>query len=285
MPVAKVKTPKSINDFRPIALTSLVMKVFEKIIKRELVKAVEDILDPFQFAYRSKRGVDDAVLTLLNLVFRHLESPATHAHLLFLDFTSAFNTIQPHILASKLLSYFNLCPSIVGWIVDFLTDRSQRVRVNSALSDVLFSSTGSPQGCVLSPILYILYTDDCRSSHPDRHVLTFADDTVIVSLLQGEDTAPGPVVDDFIHWCDDSSLNLNVTKTKDMCIDFRRNSNPPLSTVINGETVERVSTFKYLGVVIDNKLSFNENTDTVYKNRSSDCTSSGCLTGSEYAAN
>ncbi len=127
---------------------------------------------------------------------------------------------------------------------------------------MLFSSSGSPQGCVLSPVLYILYTDDCRSSHPGRHILKFA---VIVSLLQREDTAPGPVVDDFTEWCDNSFLKLNVTKTKDVSIDFRKKSRPLILTVTKRKTVERVPTYKYLGIVIDNKLPFNENTDVVCK--------------------
>lgn len=106
-----------------------------------MVRTVEDSLDPFQFAYSSKKRVDDAVLTLLNLLCRHLDCPGTHTHLLFLDFSSAFNTIQPHILANKLLSYFKLCPGIVGWILDFVVDWSQFVRVNGFVSDVLFPST------------------------------------------------------------------------------------------------------------------------------------------------
>ncbi len=117
-------------------------------------------------------------------------------HLLFLDFS--FNTVQSHILAKKLLSNFILSPGIVGWILDFLVDRSQCVRVNGTVSDMLCSSTGWPRGCVLSSFLYILCTDDSRSSHPGRHILKFADDSVTVSLLQGSDSAPGPVVDDFV---------------------------------------------------------------------------------------
>lgn len=64
--------------------------------------------------------------------------------------------------------------------------------------------------------------------HIQEDVVKFTDDTVKVSLLQGEETTSGPVVDDFTHWFDDSFSNLNVTKTKDMCIDFQRESNPPL---------------------------------------------------------
>ncbi len=69
----------------------------------------------------------------------------------------------------------------MGRILDFLTNRSQRVRVNGHLSDLTFTSTGSPQGCVLFPLFYILYTNDCHSVTEIRHYVKFADDTVIVS--------------------------------------------------------------------------------------------------------
>lgn len=99
-------SPKVICGFKPVVLTSL---------------TVVDSLDPLQFAYRNKRRVDDAALTLLNLIFKHLEGPGTHAHLLFLNFSLAFNTIQPHILANKLLSNFNFqvqCYKYLGTITD-----------------------------------------------------------------------------------------------------------------------------------------------------------------------
>ena len=88
------------NDFQPIALTSLVMKTLENIIKFFILAVTECNLDPLQFAYRSGRGVDDAKLFILNTLYRHLEGPQTHARILVADFSSAFNTIQPHILAN-----------------------------------------------------------------------------------------------------------------------------------------------------------------------------------------
>lgn len=136
IPVAKTTNPRVFNDFRPVALTSLVMKSFEKLIKRDLIKT-EHLLDPQQFAYRAGRGVEDATATLLNLAFKQLEGNKNHVKLLFLDFSSAFNTIQPHILIDKLLNIFNLHFNIVGWILDFLTSRTQRVRENGCLSGEL----------------------------------------------------------------------------------------------------------------------------------------------------
>ncbi len=150
------------------------------------------------------------------------------------------------------------------WLVDFLTSRSQRVRVNGVSSNALLSYTGTPQGCFLSPLLFSLYTDDCRSVFEGRHIIKFADDSVIVSLLTGSDGSHGPVVDHFIQWCDASFLNINASKTKEMFIDFRKkNIVPVLPVVIKGHQVELVKEYKYLGTVFDDKLKFEANTDMI----------------------
>ena len=77
-------------------------------------------------------------------------------------------------------------------------------------------STGSPQGCVSSPLLFILYTNDCRSIHPNRYFITFSDDTALLSPLFNDEVGHGPVLNDFVEWCNKSRLCLNATKTKDM---------------------------------------------------------------------
>lgn len=154
VPIPKIKNPGCLNDFRPVALTSLTMKTLEKIVRDNLLISVQDHLDPLQFAYRPQRGVEDAACTLLNFIHSHLEGAKSLVRLLFIDFSSAFNCIQPHILAGTLKSVFNIEPTLICWLINFLTNRSQRVRVNCILSNALFSSTGSPQGCVLSAILF-----------------------------------------------------------------------------------------------------------------------------------
>ncbi len=183
-------------------------------MKEEIVMQTEQALNPLQFAYRAHRGVNDATITLLNLPYKHLEGSNTHARLLFIDFSSAFKTIQPHILAMRLLEHFKLSNNLVGWILAFLTNRTQMVKVNGILSDLLCLSTGSPQGCVLSPLLYIL------SKHPNSTILKFADDTVIVSLLHNNESGRGPVIEEFVTWCDESYLELNLIKTKDKILDL-----------------------------------------------------------------
>jgi len=131
------------------------MKMEKKIIKFLILAVTERNLDPIQFAYWSGRGVDDTKLFILNTLYRHLEGPQTHARILFADFSSAFNTIQPHILANKLASHFSLDNHWVLWITDFLTNRLQRVFVNGCFSELTcWVSSGV---CPVSTSLYSIY--------------------------------------------------------------------------------------------------------------------------------
>lgn len=219
----------------------------------------QSMIDPLQFAYLPSKGVVDATATLLDFLTGHLEGKTTHARLCFVDFSSAFNCMQPHILANRLLQFPDIDIGTICWLVDFLTMRSQRTRVNNTLSEVLICSSGSPQGCVLSPLLVVLYTNDCQSMFESRHIIKYADDSVIISLLQDHEEGYGPVLDNFISWCKDSYLHLNVSMTKDMCIDFRRNPPTTAPTLINGIVVDVVSQYKYLGTILDDKLNFDTN--------------------------
>lgn len=161
IPMAKHYQPKVLNDFIPIALTSLVMKCFERLIKKSSSQKKGIFLNPYSLQ-SSKWGVVDATATLLNLILKHLEGNK--------NFQYAVNTIQPHILDDQFLT-FGLDCNRVGWILDSLTDRTQRESVNGCLSEEMSSSTGSPQGCVLSPLLYSLYTEDCRSQCDNRYTV------------------------------------------------------------------------------------------------------------------
>ena len=103
-------------------------------------------LDPLQFAYQPNKGVDDAKLFIMDTVYKHLEIPRSHARLLFADFSSAFNKMQPHILIERLSSYFNLPDQLLLLILNFLIKRVLQVFVNGKMSTTTVSNTGSPQG-------------------------------------------------------------------------------------------------------------------------------------------
>lgn len=117
--IPKKPHPSENNDFRPIALTSIVMKCFEKYIVSILKSEVSSKLDPWQFAYKRGRSAEDAVGSIIHLVSKHLEDSKEYAHLLFIDFSSAFNTVQAYLLLEK-LKHMDVNPYIISFFFFFL---------------------------------------------------------------------------------------------------------------------------------------------------------------------
>lgn len=256
IPVPKKTTATCMNDFRPVALTSVIMKCFELLVKSYINNCIPVFTDPLQFAYRSNRAVDDAVSLVLHSALQHLEGRDTYVRMLFVDYSSAFNTIRPSILIPKLLD-LGLCISICRWIQDFLTGRSQTVRVGTTYSAPIVLNTGAPQGCCLSPLLYSLYTYDCIAKYPTNSIVSFADDTTVVGLIDSNnETAYRDEVSKLIMWCRRNNLSLNVGKTKEVIIDFRRNKPTHTPVYINNSAVEIVNTFKFLGIHISDSFSW-----------------------------
>ncbi|XP_061143871.1 uncharacterized protein LOC133160228 [Syngnathus typhle] len=180
-PVAKKPAITGLNDYRPVALTSVVMKSFERLVLNHLKVVTSPLVDPLQFAYRANRSVDDAVNMGLHYILHHLDTPGTYARILFVDFSSAFNTITPDILQQKLIQ-LAVPASTCQWITSFLTNRRQRVRLGGITSDTRTTNTGAPQG---------------------------------------DETAYRQEVERLVHWCSQNHLELNPLKTVEMTVDFR----------------------------------------------------------------
>ncbi len=179
VPIPKKNKITCLNDWRPVALTPIFSKCFEKLHLRDYICSVLPAsLDPLQFAYRSNCSTDDAIAFTLHTALSHLEYKNTYVRLLFVDYSSAFNNIVPATLVAKLQS-LELNRSLCSWILDFLTGRSQVVRMGNNTSSPLVLNTGAPQGCVLSPLLYSLYTHDCTATHSFNVIIKFADDTTM----------------------------------------------------------------------------------------------------------
>ncbi len=267
IPVPKNSKPSCLNDYRPVALTSTVMKVFERLLKKHICSSIPATLDPLQFAYRPNRSTDDAISQVLHSSLTHIDSMnGNYVRLLFIDYSSAFNTIVPTKLAVK-LSDLGLNTSLCDWIQDFLTARPQVVKVGQFTSNSITLNVGAPQGCVLSPLLYSLYTHDCVSSHSSTSIVKFADDTVVLGLINNDDEAAYlDEVERLTSWCQDNCLSLNVSKTKELIMDFRKRQQRPYTPLmISGTPVERVSSFKYLGVNISEDLTWTTHIQTQVK--------------------
>ena len=120
-------------------------------------------------------------MCLTTIVTNSINKAQTNsARCLFLDFSSAFNTIRVEYLIPLLQ---HLDSNITQWIISFLSNRRQQTISNNKLSDIIITNTGTPQGSVLSPLLFSLYTDGIRSRSQNFRVLKYADDTCLIGLI------------------------------------------------------------------------------------------------------
>ncbi|KAI4883577.1 hypothetical protein NFI96_009971 [Prochilodus magdalenae] len=157
IPIPQKSIITGMNHYRPIALTPIAMKCFERLILSHIKRSLPSTLDPPQFAYRANRSTDDEVSLAIHTALNHLDSTNSYVRMLFVDFSSAFNTILLSRLIHK-LNTLGINNTLCSWITDFLTCRPQCE--NTSPSPTL--STGRPQGIVLSPIVV-------HSVHPRLH--------------------------------------------------------------------------------------------------------------------
>ncbi len=264
VPIPKKNKITCLNDWTPVALTPIFSKCFEK-LRDYICSVLPASLDPLQFAYCSNRSTDDAIAFTLHTALSHLENKKAYVRMLFVDYSSAFNIIVPATLVAKLQT-LGLNRSLCSWILDFLTGRSQVVRMGNNTSSPLTLNTGAPQGCVLSPLLYSLYTHDCAATHSSNVIVKFADDTTVIGLITDNDeTAYRVEVSTLTKWCQENHLSLNIDKTKELVVDFRRQSREHTPITIEKTPVERVNSFKFLGVHITEDLTWSAHTDAVLK--------------------
>jgi hypothetical protein len=176
VPVPKKAKVISLNDYHPVALTLVAMKCVERLAMAHIISILPDTLDPLQFAYRPNRSTDDTILIALHTALSNLDKMNTYVRMLFIDYSSVFNTIVPMKLITKLRT-LGLNNSLCNWILDLLTGCHQVVRLGNITSTTLILNTGAPQGCVLSPLLYSLFTHDCVAKHDSNTIIKFSDDT------------------------------------------------------------------------------------------------------------
>ncbi len=131
------------------------------------------------------------------------------------------NSMQPCIVAVRLKCFYDMDAALICWPMDFWTVTSQRVKVKGVLSNALFSFSRSPRAAS-PPLFDLFYKQTSQSHHDGRHIIRFADDSVIMSFFSRDDSQHGPVVI-LLTGENHPFLDINVAKMKEMCTDFRKN--------------------------------------------------------------
>jgi hypothetical protein len=259
IPVPKVQPPRSIeSDLRPISLTATLGKLLESFVGAWILQRIEDQLDGRQYGALKRRSTTHALVDMLH----HWHSATDQGQSIrtvFIDFAKAFDHVDHNILVAKLLA-FGLPDTIIRWMCDFLRGRRQRVKIGEFYSEWLEMVAGMPQGSFLGPLTFIVLIDSLRAACLTHK---FVDDTTVTEILNRRATSQmQTIIDDLVEQATHTAMNVNGKKTKEMLVGtVSRDPPPPL--MLGGATVDRVTTFKLLGVHVSDDLRWQQHVDAI----------------------
>lgn len=269
IPIQKISGTTKINEFRPVNMLPLIEKIFEKLAYAQLNEYVINnaLLVNHQSGFRGLHSCESAINDVL-FEWKEAQNESKSIIAVFLDLQRAFETIEPELLIDKLRKYGVQNESLL-WFQNYLTNRKQKVKFNNVLSNEVNNGLGVPQGSILGPLLFIMYINDLGNCLKYCKIKMFADDTLIYIICDNIHDANIKLNEDldclFNNLCY-HKLKLNTKKTKAMIISNKKFIDlDNINIRIHAEKIELVDTIKYLGVVIDKKLKFDENIDYICK--------------------
>ena len=249
------------DNYRPISLTPTIVKILEKIIVKRLHPLLQDKIPTTQAGFRPNYNITDQLLRLITHLQNATRNKGHTATTLALDLSKAFDTVWLDGLRYKLLN-MQLPTYITRWASDYLRDRTANIRIKNTHSDDFILRAGTPQGGVLSPVLFIIYMADIpQPITPKIGLSQFADDTLYWATGRNIQEANARInlqCTKFIKWAKIWKLTVNPKKTQTMAIrrkTTRRKILDKYRLKIGTESLQYTRKLKYLGYTINTKLT------------------------------
>ena len=260
-PVFKKGKSSLVQNYRPISLTSVVCKIFESLIKLDLVNflAANDLITSDQHGFMAKRSTCTNIMETLNDWTLTMKD-GYYTRVAYIDFARAFDSVCHSKLIYK-LSCLGVGGSLLAVLTSYLDNRTQQVKIQNALSKSVFIKSGVPQGSVLGPVLFVIYINELGKLFPEPiKSKYFADDAKMYSQITSNadlNNFQGSL-DMLSTWANSWQLSISVNKccTMDITCNNRIISDSNVCNSVDDIKINNVQQIRDLGVIVDSKLKF-----------------------------
>ena len=273
IPLFKKDDKAKTDNYRPISLLSSISKIFEKVVYNQLYRyfTQNKLFYDSQYGFRAKHSTELATVEQVDRILHSIDNKELPLAI-YMDLSKAFDTLDHTILSNK-LRYYGITDISLKWFMSNLSQSIQYVEVNDIQSSKRIIQTGVPQGSILGPLLFLIYMNDIPSATEYSTFILYADDTTLFSTMAYSHPALSHEHNILINgellkvndWLVANRLSLNVNKTKYMLFHNSQKdiSNFSLNLNLNHGEIEKVSTFNFLGIILDENIHWKPRIENV----------------------
>ncbi len=273
VPIFKSGDKSMPSNYRPISLTPIMMKIFERIIRKQIVEFLtrHDLLNPTQHGFRAGRSCLSALLSVYDDLMMALSEDCGSVDMIYLDFAKAFDKVDHGILLHKLRS-MGVTGKLGTLFFNFLADRKHFVRLSGGVSTMSPVLSGVPQGTVLGPLLFLILMSDISMNVNSSRIISFADDTRLYTAIHAEDDCDSLQKDLNVvyNWASLNNMEFNANKFNYVSFCASKNNNN-LHVYIDPsmKIIKHVDNVKDLGIYMSADCTFEYHIISLYKRCSS----------------